>query len=75
MGVVYYVVYRSTAITSLGDSLAGTIDTTYTDLGAAGIVGTNYFYVVKAKDAAGNKSEESNKVGEFDRGLINAPPE
>ncbi len=71
VGVACYVVYRSTAPTSLGDSLASTADTMYIDAGAAGDVNTNHFYVVKAKDAAGNKSEESNKVGEFDIGLIN----
>jgi len=74
-GVDRYVVYRSTAVGSAGDSLAGTANTTYTDVGAAGVVGTNYYYTVKAADAAGRKSEESNKVGEFDCELINEPPE
>jgi hypothetical protein len=74
-GVDRYVVYRSTAVGSPGDSLAGTTATTYTDVGAAGVMGTNYYYTVKAADGAGRKSEESNKVGEFDCGLINAPPE
>jgi hypothetical protein len=70
MGVTRYVVYRSTSASSPGDSLAGTLDTTFADVGAAGTVGTNYFYTVKAVDLAGNWSEESNRVGEFDRNLI-----
>lgn len=73
VGVTRYVVYRSNIATSLGDSLASTIDTTYTDAGAAGDVGTNYFYTVKAVDGDGNKSTESNMVGEYDIGLINGP--
>jgi fibronectin type 3 domain-containing protein len=72
-GVVRYVIYRDTSASSSGDSLAGTTDTTYIDMGVAGTVGTNYFYTVKAVDAAGNKSEQSNKVGEFERGLITLP--
>jgi len=71
IGVDRYVIYRSTDPTTIGDSLAGTADTSYIDAGAAGTVGTNYFYVIKAADAAGNKSEESNKVGEFDQDLSN----
>jgi len=66
IGVTRYVVYRNTAAYSLGDSLTGTTDTTYTDMGVVGDVDTNYFYMVKAVDGVGNKSEESNEVGEFD---------
>ena len=68
--VARYVIYRSTDAGSIGDSLAGSTDTTYLDVGAAGDVGTDYFYTVKAVDASGNKSERSNQVGEFDRSLI-----
>jgi hypothetical protein len=71
VGVSRYVVYRSIAQSAVGDSLAGTTDTSYTDMGAAGDTLTNYFYVVMAVDAAGNKSEPSNQVGEFDRRLLN----
>jgi len=67
-----YVVYRRTGVDSFDDSLASTMDTTYTDAGTAGEVGIDYFYTVKAVDAAGNKSEESNMVGEFDRSLSTA---
>jgi N-acetylneuraminic acid mutarotase len=71
IGVERYVIYRSTDLSSLGDSLAGTTDTNYTDTGAVGNTGTNYFYVAKAVDAAGNKSAESNRVGEHDLALTN----
>ena len=72
-GVARYVVYRSTTQASLGDSLAGTVETTFTDAGAAGDTLISYFYAVKAVDAAGNVSEESNKVGEFDKNLMTKP--
>ncbi|KPL19977.1 MAG: hypothetical protein AMJ92_00555 [candidate division Zixibacteria bacterium SM23_81] len=71
VGVNRYVLYRSTAPISLGDSLVSITDTTYTDVGAAGDTLFNYFYSVKAVDEAGNKSSESNKVGEFDINLAN----
>jgi hypothetical protein len=74
-GVTQYVVYRGADADASGDSLAGTSDTFYSDVGAAGDAGTNYFYTVKAVDSIGQKSEDSNKVGEIDLDLINAPPE
>jgi len=74
-GVASYVIYRSSAVGAAGDSLAGTSDTTYTDVGAAGDVGWHYFYLVKAVDISGQKSVESNQVGEFDLDLMNQPPE
>ncbi|MCK4272694.1 SBBP repeat-containing protein, partial [bacterium] len=64
-----YVIYRSITTASLGDSLAGTTDTTYLDIGATGNVDTNYCYAVKAVDTASNLSDESNKVGEYDYAL------
>ncbi len=70
-GVVRYVIYRSTTLESSGDSLAGTTDTSFTDMGAAGDADTSYYYAVRAVDAAGNKSEGSNRVGECDRLLPN----
>ncbi|KPL19730.1 MAG: hypothetical protein AMJ92_01990 [candidate division Zixibacteria bacterium SM23_81] len=69
VGVVRYVVYRSTQAGSVGDSLAGAADTTYIDPGAAGDVNTNFFYTVKAVDWVDNKPDASNQVGEFDRSL------
>lgn len=74
VGVIRYVVYRSTSSGSLGDSLAGTTDTTFLDVGAAGNVEAQSFHTVKAVDGAGNTSGESNRVGEFDLQLSNAPP-
>ena len=71
VGVIRYVIYRNTVAHSLGDSVAGTTDTSYTDVNAAGTAGINYFYGIKAVDAAGNKSEGSNMVGEFDQSLSN----
>ena len=72
-GVDRYVVYRSTDAVSPGDSLAGTSSPDYTDPGAAGGTAANYYYTVKAV-GSGLKSEESNRVGEFDREVLNAPP-
>jgi len=68
-GVTHYVVYRSSSAGSLGDSLVSTADTTHADVGAAGDVGSNYFYTVKAVDSVGQKSQGSSQVGEFDRNL------
>ena len=55
------------------DSIGGTTDTTYLDVGAIGTSGTNYFYVVKAVDDVGQKSDPSGTVGEFDVLLISVP--
>jgi hypothetical protein len=70
----HYVIYRSTVpAVSPGDPIAGTADTTYLDAGAAGSTGTNYFYVIRAVDDAGNQSADSGRVGEFDHNLITTP--
>ncbi len=74
--VVRYVVYRDTQsdfVPAPGDSIGGTADTIYTDVGAAGSVITNYYYAVKTVSDAGQKSDSSNIVGEHDKDLINAP--
>jgi len=74
--VVRYVVYRDTSggfEAGPEDSIGGTTDTTYLDAGAIGATGTNYFYVVKAVDDIGQKSDPSGTVGEFDATLITAP--
>ena len=70
VGLDYYVIYRATDPGAVMDSLDATTDTTYTDVGAAGNVGENYFYMVKAVDGLGQKSADSNVIGEFDRELI-----
>jgi hypothetical protein len=70
----YYTVYRSEDPTVLpGDSIAGTTDTDYLDVGAAGSIATNYYYVVRATDGSGNESKSSGQVGEFDADLYTAP--
>jgi hypothetical protein len=49
--------------------VGSTTDTTFTDPGAAGSTGTNYYYVVRAVDDGQAKSTDSNQVGEFNREL------
>jgi M6 family metalloprotease-like protein len=71
VGVEHYLVYRDTLTGSLGDSLTKTKGTYYIDAGAAGDTLVNYFYRVKAVDAAGNVSEPSNQAGEFDKLMSN----
>ena len=71
VAIDHYVVYRATQAyfeATGGDSIGGTKGTTYLDLGAAGNTLTNYFYVVKATDPSRNLAQDSNQVGEFDRG-------
>lgn len=70
LGIDYYVIYRAADPDASMDSLNSTTDTTYTDAGAAGSTATNYYYTVKAVDQGGQKSSQSNKVGEFDIQLI-----
>ena len=65
----HYVVYRSTVPDTKGDSLAGTTDGWYLDLGAVGTVGTNYFYTIEVMDGVGGRFD-SNQVGEFDIDLV-----
>lgn len=72
----HFVIYRNTDpdfTPASGDSLGATPGTSFVDAGAAKVVGTNYFYVVKAVDAEGYESASSKRVGEFDLELINAP--
>jgi|GEM_PF-2765464 len=69
-GVDHYVVYRSTVPEVKGDSLAGTTDGWYVDVGAAGTVGTNYYYTVEVVDGVGSRFD-SNQMGEFDIELTN----
>jgi hypothetical protein len=70
LSIDHYVVYRSTDPDfepGPGDSIGATGDTLYTDVGSAKVVGTDYVYVIKSASATGQKSEPSNRVGEFDR--------
>jgi hypothetical protein len=55
-----------------GDSIGSTTGTTYDDATPAlKNPGVNHYYVVKAVDVSGTKSADSNRVGEFDKGMIN----
>lgn len=65
--VNHYIIFRSTSAGTMGDSLAGTTDTTYLDTDVAGDKTTNYYYVVKARYTCGIKSSDTRQVGEFDR--------
>ncbi|MCK4597843.1 hypothetical protein KAU04_07365, partial [bacterium] len=72
--VEHYTVYRVTdpgAVIGDEDSLGATEETSLADPGAAGDTGVQYFYVVKAVDCDGTKSAESNRVGEFDKQMLN----
>jgi hypothetical protein len=70
-GVYCYRVYRGTQgyfAPGAGTLLATVTGTGYTDTGAAGDPGVNYYYVVTALDVLGNESGPSNRVGEIDFG-------
>jgi hypothetical protein len=69
-GLDHYVVYRSTEAETRGDSLAGTTNSWYTDAGAVGTVGTNYYYTTEMVDSLGARYD-SNQVGEYDIDLTN----
>ena len=71
--ISYYVIYRSQDPASDGDSIAGPAGEYYLDAGAAGDTLTNYLYLVRAVDGSGNRSELSNRVGEFDAILRTGP--
>ena len=66
-----YVIYRDDDPTAEpADSIGYSTGTNYTDPGAAGTEGTNYYYVVRAASDAKGKSAPSNRVGEFDINLL-----
>jgi hypothetical protein len=70
LSIDHYVIYRnvdSEFDPQAADSVGSTGENVYVDPGAAKTVGTNYFYVIKAVSAGGQKSESSNRTGEFDR--------
>jgi len=78
-----YVIYRGTSayfdptdIDSIGFTDAQTTDFVDYDIGGANVVGdmmTQYFYLVQTVDSWGNRSELSNRVGEFDYRLVTTP--
>ena len=74
VAIDHYVVYRATApyfTPTSGDSISETKGTSYLDAGAAGTIGIDYFYLVKAADPSRNLADESNRVGEFDSQMVN----
>jgi hypothetical protein len=71
-GVDYYIIFRSTTpdfTPTSGDSIDEASGPGYLDVGA---VGTDYYYVVRAVDKAGNKGGYSSQVGEVNKALGNA---
>jgi len=74
LAVDYYVIYRGNDPSfspGPSDSIGGTAGTSYDDPAAAlKDPGTNHYYVVRAVDDSGRKADDSNRAGEFDRGLI-----
>ena len=74
--VSHYVIYRGTEPLfepSVADSVGEVPGDSheYYDPDVVGQTGVNHFYVVKAVDCGANKSNASNRVGEFDRRLSN----
>ncbi len=74
--VDHYIVYRGddpAFSPGAPDSIGGTVGTSYDDPTAAlKDTVTNHYYVVRAVDGSGGKSDDSNRVGEFDQELINS---
>ena len=72
--ISHYVVYRSSRpffTPQSGDSIAGVATLSYVDTGGGiGSCQTNHFYGITAVDLAGNESDLSNLVGEFDYAVI-----
>jgi hypothetical protein len=76
--VDHYTIYRNDDpgfSPDSADSIGSTADVFYIDSASAlKDPGINHYYVVKAVDAGGGKSDDSNRAGEFDRHLTNAGP-
>ena len=71
LGIDRYVVYRDTFPgfdSNGGDSIGITADTFFVDQAASGIgdPALNWYYLVRAVDLGGKKSDDSNRAGEFD---------
>ncbi len=67
--VDYYVIYRNASpsfVPGPSDSIAGTTDTFYTDVGAL-YSSESYYYLVKAVDVAKNRSAKSNMGYKFNK--------
>jgi hypothetical protein len=72
---VDYIVFRGIAPHTVQDSIGTATGTEYLDAGAVGDTLASFFYLVKAVDLGGNRSVESNCVGEFDTHLTNVLPD
>ena len=73
--VKWYIIYRINDPEEPifgGDAIGLSEEASFTDTGVVGDTGLHYYYAVKAEDATGQKSSESNRAGEFDRDLDNA---
>ncbi|MCK4271776.1 hypothetical protein KAX22_03940, partial [bacterium] len=57
----------------IDDTLATTIEAQYLDTGAVGNPAVSYYYLVFAANDL-TQSPSSNRVGEFDKNMINGPP-
>jgi len=75
LGIDWYVIYCDTVVgftSADGDSIGATADTFFTDPhSAVGDPGVNRFYLVRAVDVTGKRSDDSNRAGEFDMDLSN----
>jgi hypothetical protein len=71
--VQYYVIYRDEApdfASTAAESLGSTPATGFADSSVFFSPMVNFYYLVRAVDATGNKSSDSGRVGEFDRDLV-----
>jgi hypothetical protein len=71
LGIQRYIIQRSTDPYDIGDTLDFTYDTTYTDQYVTGNPYYNYFYTVSAENVVGEQVWQSDRVGEFDKELMN----
>ncbi len=70
--IQYYVIYRDEApdfAPTAAESLGSTPATGFADSSVFFSPMVNFYYLVRAVDATGNKSSDSGRVGEFDREL------
>ncbi len=76
IGMSHYVVYRNADpafVPQASDSIGWTDSSSYIDEDSpVSNSGVNGYYLIKAVDLSGNKSDPSNEVGEFDKNLQGA---
>jgi hypothetical protein len=77
MFVGRYVVYRGNEPdfeTEPGDSIGVADDISFVDTTAAvGDTAVDHYYIIQAVEINGRRSDDSDRVGEFDRTVVNAP--